>query len=238
MKIAYLRFCEKLQRAGLPRDPAEGPLDYARRLARARPDLEAPAGAITRLYVALRYGAEVGQSARVARSSSCAVTRVCGVSRDARVTGRQPGSWRQQLQRIHRLAEAADLEVELDLVGVGVAHLGDLLALARRSALPSPAARCCGRRRSEKRVVVLDDDQLAEAADAGAAEDDAPRRARVAPAGRLAGDAYALQVRAVVEGVDDLAARGPAELDVLALARLRGCRRCGFGLRLRRRPRA
>jgi transglutaminase-like putative cysteine protease len=56
VKIAYLRFCEKLQRAGLPRDPAEGPVAYSRRLAGSRPDLEAAVTAITRLYVDLRYG--------------------------------------------------------------------------------------------------------------------------------------------------------------------------------------
>ena len=56
MKIAYLRFCEKLQRADLPRELAEGPVDYARRLAGARPDLAGPVAAITKLYVDLRYG--------------------------------------------------------------------------------------------------------------------------------------------------------------------------------------
>jgi transglutaminase-like putative cysteine protease len=63
VRIAYLRFCEKLRRKGLPREPAEGPLDYARRLARARPDLAPAADAITRLYVALRYGAETRTTA-------------------------------------------------------------------------------------------------------------------------------------------------------------------------------
>jgi transglutaminase-like putative cysteine protease len=56
VKVAYLRFCEKLQRAGLPRDPAEGPVAYSRRLAGARPDLAGAVAAITRLYVDLRYG--------------------------------------------------------------------------------------------------------------------------------------------------------------------------------------
>ena len=60
VKIAYLRFCEKLQRAGLPREPAEGPVDYSRRLAGVRPDLGAAVAAITRLYVSLRYGNESG----------------------------------------------------------------------------------------------------------------------------------------------------------------------------------
>ncbi len=63
VKIAYLRFCDKLRKKGLPRDVSEGPLDYARRLERLRPDLAPAAGAITRLYVALRYGAETSAAA-------------------------------------------------------------------------------------------------------------------------------------------------------------------------------
>jgi protein-glutamine gamma-glutamyltransferase len=53
---AYLRFCAKLERKGLGRTPAEGPLDYAGRLAQLRPDLAPAVTAITQLYVALRYG--------------------------------------------------------------------------------------------------------------------------------------------------------------------------------------
>jgi protein-glutamine gamma-glutamyltransferase len=56
-KLAYSRFCEKLRRKGLPRDPAEGPLDYARRIELARPDLTPAVETITRLYVSMRYGA-------------------------------------------------------------------------------------------------------------------------------------------------------------------------------------
>jgi hypothetical protein len=55
VKIAYLRFCDKLKRKGLPRDPAEGPADYARRVEQSRPDLIPAVAAITRLYIALRY---------------------------------------------------------------------------------------------------------------------------------------------------------------------------------------
>ena len=55
-KAAYLRFCDKLRRKGLPRGPAEGPVDYARRVEGSRPDLSPAVAAITRLYVALRYG--------------------------------------------------------------------------------------------------------------------------------------------------------------------------------------
>ena len=54
---AWLRFCAKLARAGLARDGAEGPLDYAGRLARRLPGREATVRAIVDLYVELRYGA-------------------------------------------------------------------------------------------------------------------------------------------------------------------------------------
>jgi hypothetical protein len=56
--IAYRRFCDKLRRRGLTREAAEGPVDYARRVERLRPELTPAVEAITRLYVALRYGAE------------------------------------------------------------------------------------------------------------------------------------------------------------------------------------
>lgn len=57
VKLAYLKFCAKLGRKGLPREPAEGPSAYAARLSRLRPELAPKVSAITRLYVALRYGA-------------------------------------------------------------------------------------------------------------------------------------------------------------------------------------
>ena len=63
VKIAYLRFCNKLRRKGLPREPAEGPVDYARRVGQARPELAPTVAAITRLYVALRYSAESSAAA-------------------------------------------------------------------------------------------------------------------------------------------------------------------------------
>jgi transglutaminase-like putative cysteine protease len=63
VKIAYARFCDKLRKKGLPRDAAEGPADYARRLESLRPDLAPAVTAITRLYVAMRYGAESGAAA-------------------------------------------------------------------------------------------------------------------------------------------------------------------------------
>lgn len=51
----YRRFCDRLARLGLPRRPAEGPLDYAERVAAARPELAERVRFISRLYIALRY---------------------------------------------------------------------------------------------------------------------------------------------------------------------------------------
>ncbi|MBM4181127.1 MAG: DUF3488 domain-containing transglutaminase family protein [Betaproteobacteria bacterium] len=53
---AYERFCRRLARLDLRRTPAEGARDFAVRAAAARPDLAADIDAITRRYVALRYG--------------------------------------------------------------------------------------------------------------------------------------------------------------------------------------
>ncbi len=63
VKLAYERFCAKLGRKGLPRDPAEGPLAYAQRLAGLRPDLSAATAVITQLYIALRYGVSADSQA-------------------------------------------------------------------------------------------------------------------------------------------------------------------------------
>ena len=63
VKIAYLRFCDKLRRKGLPRAAAEGPVDYALRVRGLRPDLTPAVDGITALYVALRYGAEKSAAA-------------------------------------------------------------------------------------------------------------------------------------------------------------------------------
>jgi transglutaminase-like putative cysteine protease len=51
----YARFCRKLARAGIVREPGEAPLAFAVRVARARPDLAAETGAITEAYTRLRY---------------------------------------------------------------------------------------------------------------------------------------------------------------------------------------
>ena len=53
---AWLRFCDKLARAGLARARTEGPLDYAGRVSRRLPGNESAVRAITALYVEQRYG--------------------------------------------------------------------------------------------------------------------------------------------------------------------------------------
>jgi len=57
VQLAYRRFCKKLTRLGLARAPHEGPLDFARRVIRARPDLKEQVQAVTGIYVRLRYDA-------------------------------------------------------------------------------------------------------------------------------------------------------------------------------------
>jgi hypothetical protein len=51
----YARFCRKLEKHGMPRGPAEGPRDFARRIGSLRPDLAQPVRDIAEGYVALRY---------------------------------------------------------------------------------------------------------------------------------------------------------------------------------------
>jgi transglutaminase-like putative cysteine protease len=52
---AYEQFCRRLARAGLARAPHEGPLEFADRVAAARPDLAIAVREICRLYAVLRY---------------------------------------------------------------------------------------------------------------------------------------------------------------------------------------
>ncbi|MCK8515769.1 DUF3488 and transglutaminase-like domain-containing protein [Methylonatrum kenyense] len=54
---AWNRFCGKLAARGLPRQPQEGPIDYARRVAEARPELAEEVQRIAQRYVASRYQA-------------------------------------------------------------------------------------------------------------------------------------------------------------------------------------
>lgn len=52
----YARFCRKLEKQGLPKGPAEGPRDFARRVGTLRPDLAPAVRDIAEAYAALRYG--------------------------------------------------------------------------------------------------------------------------------------------------------------------------------------
>ncbi|HWQ38640.1 MAG TPA: DUF3488 and transglutaminase-like domain-containing protein [Burkholderiales bacterium] len=63
----WLRFCELMAARGLPRGPAEGPRDFAQRLAGSLPHLRERIEQIAALYITLRYGREPdsGQLARL-----------------------------------------------------------------------------------------------------------------------------------------------------------------------------
>ncbi|MDX1432483.1 MAG: DUF3488 and transglutaminase-like domain-containing protein [Gammaproteobacteria bacterium] len=65
---AYRRFCRKLARAGFTRRAAEGPLDFAARVAARRPSLGEPVSRITASYVRLRYGSEPGRLGELRRA--------------------------------------------------------------------------------------------------------------------------------------------------------------------------
>jgi transglutaminase-like putative cysteine protease len=51
----YRELSRRLARVGLARGPGEGPTDYGRRVAAARPDLAGPVGRFIELYVSARY---------------------------------------------------------------------------------------------------------------------------------------------------------------------------------------
>jgi transglutaminase-like putative cysteine protease len=58
VQALWLKACRKLEKAGLPRAPHEGAMDYADRIAAARPDLAADIYDIAARYASLRYGGE------------------------------------------------------------------------------------------------------------------------------------------------------------------------------------
>jgi hypothetical protein len=55
---AWLRATRKLARVAPPRAPAEGPMEYARRVGAHRPDLAQRIEALASLYARLRFGRE------------------------------------------------------------------------------------------------------------------------------------------------------------------------------------
>jgi protein-glutamine gamma-glutamyltransferase len=63
---AYRRLCRKLARAGVAREIHEGPLDYAEKIARRRPDLAPRVQPLLAHYAQLRYGPGRGASGAAA----------------------------------------------------------------------------------------------------------------------------------------------------------------------------
>ena len=55
VQAAWLTACARLAAVGIARDPAEGPVDFGRRVARLRPVLAPKVAALVEAYVALRY---------------------------------------------------------------------------------------------------------------------------------------------------------------------------------------
>ncbi len=58
VQVAWLRVCRKLAKAGLPRAPHEGAMDYAERIVVARPELSEDIYDLAARYASLRYGGE------------------------------------------------------------------------------------------------------------------------------------------------------------------------------------
>ena len=52
----YRRYCRALERRGIRRTPAEGPIAFAERIAAMRPDIAPQSDTISTLYATLRYG--------------------------------------------------------------------------------------------------------------------------------------------------------------------------------------
>ena len=58
VQALWLKACRKLEKAGLPRAPHEGAMDYAARVAAARPELSEDIRDLAARYASLRYGGE------------------------------------------------------------------------------------------------------------------------------------------------------------------------------------
>jgi hypothetical protein len=55
IQALYERFCQKLARIGVQRDPCEGPVDFAKRATQSSPSASKYVRQITETYIALRY---------------------------------------------------------------------------------------------------------------------------------------------------------------------------------------
>jgi hypothetical protein len=57
IKALYERFCRKVARLGAPREPSEGPSDFAHRAARLLPNESERIRRISNAYITIRYSA-------------------------------------------------------------------------------------------------------------------------------------------------------------------------------------
>jgi len=64
LQTAWLKVCQKLARAALPRAPHEGPWNYAMRVSSTRPDLAPAIQDLAARYLTLRYGAAQDENAQ------------------------------------------------------------------------------------------------------------------------------------------------------------------------------
>jgi|WetSurMetagenome_2_1015567.scaffolds.fasta_scaffold00294_4 protein-glutamine gamma-glutamyltransferase len=58
VQALWLKACRRLEKAGLPRAPHEGAMDYAARISAARPELSGDIHDLAERYASLRYGGE------------------------------------------------------------------------------------------------------------------------------------------------------------------------------------
>ncbi len=65
----YLRFCQLMARQGLPRSVGEGPLDFAARVAQARPDLAPAMKQVTDTYIRLNYAEDQPEKTKSLRKA-------------------------------------------------------------------------------------------------------------------------------------------------------------------------
>jgi transglutaminase-like putative cysteine protease len=73
---AYARLCAKLERAGAPRAPHQGPISFAATVSARRPDLPAAVQALLTRYAELRYGPPATASAQNIEEFTGAVARL------------------------------------------------------------------------------------------------------------------------------------------------------------------
>jgi protein-glutamine gamma-glutamyltransferase len=65
----FLRLCQTLEKAGIPRETGEGPRNYAQRVAKQRPDLARQVKGINAVYEHMRYGSEGQERLKVLKNA-------------------------------------------------------------------------------------------------------------------------------------------------------------------------